>query len=101
MIGRAFSFNLNRLSLPNKSTMPNKENPLLEEKLLKVLEEAILDEQASAARYRHGADLSTDPEMKAMFEGLEEDEKRHEEALKVRYRAIKKRLGLKIMRDGE
>ncbi len=81
--------------------MPHRENPLLEEKLLKILEEAILDEQASAARYGHGAELSRDPEMIAMFEQLQEDERRHEEALKERYRSIKKRLGLKIMRDGE
>ncbi|MBF0169988.1 MAG: ferritin-like domain-containing protein [Nitrospinae bacterium] len=81
--------------------MPNRENPLVEEKLLKILEEAILDEQASAARYGHGAELARDPELVAMFEQLMRDEQRHEEALKERYRAIKKRLGLKIMRDGE
>ena len=81
--------------------MPNRDTPLLEEALLKVLEEAILDEQASAARYAHGATLARDPEMIAMFEQLKVDEERHEEALKERYRSIKKRLGLKIMRDGE
>lgn len=68
-----------------------------EEKLLKILEEAILDEIASAARYRHGLEFAQDPESIAMLEKLVKDEEAHEHALKERYYEIKKRLGMKVI----
>jgi rubrerythrin len=77
------------------------EQRLVEERLLKILEEAILDEKASAARYRHGAELARDPDVKKMFDDLAADEIAHEATLKERYHEIKKRLGLKVMRDDE
>ncbi|VAX22732.1 hypothetical protein MNBD_NITROSPINAE01-313 [hydrothermal vent metagenome] len=71
----------------------------LEEKLLDVLEEAILEEIASAARYRHALGLARDDEVRAMLEKLVHDEEAHERILKERYHEIKKRLGLKVMKD--
>lgn len=77
----------------------SEEKELVERKLLSVLEEAIEDERMSAARYRHGAKLALDPELKAMFEKLVADEIQHEKVLKDQYYEIKKRLGLKIIGD--
>jgi rubrerythrin len=73
----------------------------IEQELLDILEAAILDEMASAARYRRGAELSTETELKTLFEQLVKDELAHEAALKERYYAIKKRLGFKVMKDGD
>jgi rubrerythrin len=70
---------------------------LIERKLLAILEEAIEDEKLSAARYRHGAKLAVDPELKEMFDRLVDDEIQHEKVLKDQYYEIKKRLGLKII----
>lgn len=70
---------------------------LVEKELLEILEEAIREEQTSAARYRRGAKMAMDPEVKKMFDRLTADEIGHEKALKERYYEIKKRLGLKIM----
>ena len=68
-----------------------------EHKLLKILEESILDEQASTARYRHGLSLAVEPASVALFEKLVSDEEAHERVLKERYYAIKKQLGLKVI----
>lgn len=77
----------------------NEDKEPVEQKLLSILEEAIKEEKKSATRYRHGAKLSADPELKGMFEKLEADEIRHEKELKDQYYEIKKRLGLKIIGD--
>ncbi len=77
--------------------MPN--DKMVEQELLLILEEAIKEEIASAARYRRGEKLATHPEMKSMFKKLTEEEVMHEQALKERYYAIKKKLGLKLMHD--
>ncbi len=74
---------------------------LVERKLLVILEEAIAEEKMSAARYRTGARLADDPQLIAMFQKLADDEVEHEKALKQRYYEIKKRLGLKVVSDGE
>lgn len=74
---------------------------LVEKELLEILEEAIQEERTSAARYRRGSKMATDPEVKNMFDRLAADEIGHEKALKERYYEIKKRLGLKVMGGDE
>ena len=71
----------------------------VEMELLKILEEAIREEKASAQRYRRGEELAGDPDAKKMFKKLVDDEVMHEKVLKERYYEIKKRLGLKVIRD--
>lgn len=71
----------------------------IERKLLDVLEEAIRLEREAADRYRHAKELSSLGEIKEMFERLAQEEEVHEQILKERYAQIKKRLGLKIMKD--
>jgi len=71
----------------------------IERKLLEVLEEAIKLEREAAERYRHARELSSQEEVKEMFERLAQEEEVHERILKERYAQIKKRLGLKIMKD--
>lgn len=72
-----------------------------EKELLKLLETALASERAAEDLYRIGAELAPRPEVKAMFERLAGDERRHEELLRQEYHAIKKRLGLKILHDGK
>jgi len=71
----------------------------IERKLLEVLEEAIRLEREAVERYRHGKELSSQEEVKQMFEKLAQDEEGHERILRERYGQIKKKLGLKIMKD--
>ena len=78
--------------------MPDKIEPV-EKELLAILEQAIEEERHSAGRYRRGAELSSDPESKKMFEKLVRDEEMHERVLKERYYEIKKRLGLKAIKQ--
>ncbi len=77
----------------------NKDKNMVEQKLLNVLEKAILEEQASTARYKHGASIALEGEVREMFEKLAEDELEHERLLKKQYYEIKKRLGLKVMKE--
>ncbi len=72
---------------------------LLEEKILEILEAAILDEQTSAKRYLHAMSLAKEEELRDMFQKLAQDEVEHEKALKEKYHDIKKRLGLRVMKD--
>ncbi|MBI5815110.1 MAG: rubrerythrin [Nitrospinae bacterium] len=72
---------------------------IVEEEILAILEEAIREERESASRYQKGLALAADPEVKSMFERLIRDEETHERVLKERYYEIKKRLGLKVMKD--
>lgn len=78
--------------------MPDKIEPI-ERELLAILEQAIEEERSSAGRYRRGAELSSDPDAKKMFERLVQDEEAHERVLKERYYEIKKRLGLKAYKQ--
>jgi len=78
--------------------MPDKIEPV-EKELLAILEEAIEEERRSAGRYRRGAELSSEPDSKKMFERLVQDEEAHERVLKERYYEIKKRLGLKAFKQ--
>jgi len=77
----------------------SKDKRIIEEELLGILEEAMREERASAARYRRGLELAADPEARALFERLVADETAHEKVLRERYYEIKKRLGLKVMKD--
>ena len=76
------------------AAMPDKIEPV-ERELLTILEQAIEEERLSAGRYRRGIELSPDPDVRKMFERLVQDEEAHERVLKERYYEIKKRLGLK------
>ncbi|VAX24351.1 hypothetical protein MNBD_NITROSPINAE02-136 [hydrothermal vent metagenome] len=72
---------------------------LVEEKLLEILEEAIVDEKASAGRYTHALELAREDESRELLKKLARDELEHERLLKERYHEIKKRLGLKIIKN--
>ncbi len=72
---------------------------LVEQKLLEILEEAIVDEKASAGRYIHAQELARDDESRELLKKLAKDELEHERLLKERYHKIKKRLGLKVIKD--
>ena len=65
-----------------------------DEGLLAILEEAIADERAAQAKYRHGLDGCADPEACRVFEQLLREEQAHERALTARYVEVKKRIGL-------
>ncbi|MGK7346652.1 MAG: hypothetical protein ACNS63_12675 [Candidatus Nitrospinota bacterium M3_3B_026] len=75
------------------------ENEPIERKLLEILEEAIAEEAASADRYRRALKYARDEQARSLLERLVKDELAHEQALKERYYQIKKRLGLKVMKD--
>ncbi|MBI4664835.1 MAG: rubrerythrin [Nitrospinae bacterium] len=79
--------------------MGDKSKRPVEELLLDILEEAIEEEKSSRARYLRGYELAVDEEAKKMFQRLAQDEEAHEHVLKERYYQIKKRLGLKVMKD--
>jgi len=61
----------------------------VEDKLLKILEEAIEREQLSQQRYAMGASLATDPTVKEMFLRLVEDEMSHEWILRERLATLR------------
>lgn len=69
---------------------------LVERRLLEILRVAIGEERRAQRRYKKGALLSRDPEIRDMFKNLLAEECEHERRLEERYREIKKRLGLKI-----
>lgn len=71
----------------------------VEEKLLKILEEAIVDENASTERYQYALSLAKEKETRDLLEKLVKDEMEHEALLKDRYHEIKKRLGFKVMKE--
>jgi rubrerythrin len=73
----------------------------IERKLLEILEQAIQMEKLAAERYRRGQELAVQEDVKLMFEKLVQDEMGHERLLKERYIQIKKKLGLKIMKEDE
>lgn len=62
--------------------------------LLAILEEAIDDERAAQAKYRHGLEHCADEEACRIFEQLLREEQAHERALTARYAEVKKRIGL-------
>lgn len=68
----------------------------VERRLLEILRVAIDDERRAQKRYKRGALLARDPEIKDMFSRLLAEECEHERKLAGIYRDIKKRLGLKI-----
>lgn len=71
----------------------------IEKRLLDILRVAIEDERRAQKRYKRGALLAGDPEIKEMFNRLLAEECEHEQKLTETYRDIKKRLGLKIFAD--
>ena len=73
----------------------------VERQLLEILKEAIEKEKDSQEHFQRGVDLSTHLEIRGMFLQLLAEEKQHERLLMKRYVEIKKRLGLKVMREEE
>lgn len=57
--------------------------------IIKLLEEAIVAEQAAQERYRKGADAANNTEIRAMFEQLLHWEEGHEEILKEKLKTLK------------
>jgi len=68
----------------------------IEKRLIEILRVAIEDEVRAQKRYKRGALLASNPEIKEMFNRLLAEESEHERKLTETYREIKKRLGLKI-----
>lgn len=57
--------------------------------IIKFLQAAIAEEKASEASYRRFAEDADDPETRAMFESLAEDELKHQRVLKEKLMALK------------
>jgi len=70
-----------------------------EKEILKLLEEAMQRERSAEDLYRTGAELAKRPSVREMFLKLAAEEMKHEETLRREYHAIKKRLGLKLLKD--
>lgn len=77
--------------------METKEDKLLEEDLLEVLEVAIEEEKAAQARYLGALDIARSPESQALFQDLVDVEREHQRLLEERYDQIKKKLEVKII----
>jgi rubrerythrin len=71
----------------------------IEKRLIEILRVAIEDEVKAQKRYKRGALLASNPEIKEMFNRLLAEECEHERKLTETYREIKKRLGLKIFAE--
>lgn len=59
--------------------------------LIKILEEAMMDEKRDLEHYKKLAMEAGDPESRAVFETLARDEEKHYQALKERLLALKLR----------
>lgn len=57
--------------------------------IIDFLQRAIDEEKASEAHYRRFAEDADDPETRAMFESLAEDELKHQRVLKEKLMALK------------
>ena len=77
--------------------MEIKEDNLVEEDLLEILEDAIEDEKASQARYQKALEKAKSSESRALFQDLMERELEHQRLLEERHEQIKKRLEVKII----
>ncbi len=77
--------------------MEIKEDNLLEEDLLEILEDAIEDEKASQERYLRALERAKSSESRALFQDLMDKEQEHQRLLEERYEQIKKRLEVKII----
>jgi rubrerythrin len=69
--------------------------PLGDDDLLAILDEAIADERAAQEKYREGLERCADPAACRMFEQLLHEELAHERVLQARYVEVKKRIGLR------
>lgn len=77
--------------------MEIKEDNLLEEDLLEILEDAIEDEKASQERYLRALERAKSSESRALFQDLMDRELEHQRLLEERYEQIRKRLEVKII----
>ena len=59
------------------------------EELIKKIEAAIEDERQAQIDYKKAAEMAEDPETRAFFEQLAQDEEGHEKVLKRRLAALK------------
>lgn len=57
--------------------------------VIKLMEEAIENEQQAAAKYRQGAEIAEDPETRSLFEQLVKWESDHERLLRDRLATLK------------
>lgn len=72
---------------------------LIEKELLIILEESIQEEKTAHEKYKRAASRAESPEIKEMFKFLAQEELKHIELLSKRYSEVKKKLGLKIMKE--
>lgn len=72
---------------------------LVEKELLSILEESIQEEKAAHDKYSRAASMAEAPEIKEMFQLLATEELKHIELLTEKYGEVKKKLGLKIMKE--
>ncbi len=77
--------------------MEIREDKLLEEDLLEVLETAIEEEKAAQARYLGALEIARSPESRVLFQDLLDVEREHQKLLEERYDQIKKKLEVKII----
>lgn len=77
--------------------METREDKLLEEDLLEVLETAIEEEKAAQSRYMGALEIARSPESRALFQDLLDVEREHQRLLEERYEQIKKKLEVKII----
>ncbi len=73
----------------------------VEQRLLVALREALEEERAQQKKYVQRAQEAKDPEMKALFRLLLEEEKKHESLLAREFEKVKAQLGDKILSDIE
>jgi hypothetical protein len=82
------------LSADPRIAGPGCGDPIGDDGLLGILEDAIGDERAAQEKYRRGRDRCADRDACLMFDQLLRDEEAHERALLRRYVEVKKRIGL-------
>jgi len=74
---------------------------LIEKELLAILKEAIEEERKAQNKYSRAAALTSVPEEKALYLQLFQEEVKHEKLLFKQFVEMKKRLGLKVVREGD
>jgi len=70
-----------------------------EKEILKILEDAILREQAAHRLYSRGEAIAGKSELKQVFAMLAKEELGHEKLLRQVYHDYKKKLGLKLLKE--
>ena len=71
----------------------------VEQRLLVAIREALEEEIAQQKKYGQRAREAKDPEMKSLFQLLQEEERKHEALLSREFDKVKAQLGDKILSD--